>query len=201
MAQELIPHVTGRRVGLVFSRADGQRWRPGSSAFEAHVDANIAAYKVAAAEMGTSGDYLLTVPNTGESRLHWVAYDIADAGSALAIGDAKIAAGLWAEPLYHAAIDFTRDNSNARDEYTVRWYRNGLPLSSGVTAPQLTVKKRADGLDLVAATDLDPIGATGALKLDVTAYRLPVGEAAEAIATATIDGLTRTFGRLIGRDA
>lgn len=99
MAQELIPHVTGRRVGLVFTRADGQRWKPGTpGAFEAHTDGHFAAYKVAAAELGTSGDYLATVPDTGQAWLHWTAYDIADGAGTLALSDAKISAGTWGDP-------------------------------------------------------------------------------------------------------
>ena len=142
------------------------------------------------------------MPSTGLRRLSWCAYDIADGGGALVLGDTKIAAGLWVEHLYHAVIDFTRDQGDAQDEYTVRWFRDGELLTSGITLAQLQVVKRSAGTDLVAATNLAAIGATGALKLDVTDVdeRVSPGEAALVMVTATIDGAQRTFGRIIGRD-
>lgn len=106
------------------------------------------------------------------------------------------------ETIYHARVAFTRDQANTRDEYTVRFFRNATRLTVGVTGAQLQVVKRADGADLIAATNLTAIGATGAYKHDATgASRTTVGEAVLVIVTATIDGQTRTWEEVITRDS
>lgn len=104
--------------------------------------------------------------------------------------------------LYQALIKYTRDQSNATDEYTVLWHLNGAPLTSGITSPTIQVVKRLDGTNLVSSTSMSQIGSTAVYKLDVTtSQRLALGEAAIAITTAIIDGQTRTSRTLIGRDS
>lgn len=101
--------------------------------------------------------------------------------------------------LYHADIDHTRDGLANKDEYTVIWFRSGVRITSGITSPTMQIVKRADGTDLVAAAAMTQIGSTGAYKYDAST-RLSPGEAALAIASATIDGAARTFARVIARD-
>jgi hypothetical protein len=104
--------------------------------------------------------------------------------------------------LYHADIHFTRDQTNTTDEYEIRWFKNGLRVTSGITSPTIQVVNRSDGSDLIAATALTQIGSAGAYKLDATGgLRLTVGQSAEAIVSATIDSGTRTFSRMVGRDS
>ena len=104
--------------------------------------------------------------------------------------------------LYHADIHFTRDQANTQDEWTVTWFKNGVRVSASVTSPTLQLVKRADGTDLKAATAMTEIGSTESYKLDLTgADRVTVGEAVLAIAVATIDGSSRAFSRLVGRDS
>lgn len=104
--------------------------------------------------------------------------------------------------LYHADIQFTRDQANTQDEWTITWFKNGVRQTSGITSPTLQAIKRADGTDLFAATAMTQIGSTGSYKLDrTTTNRITVGEAVVAVASATIDGSTRTFSRVIGRDS
>jgi len=74
-------------------------------------------------------------------------------------------------------------------------------ITSGITVPQLQVVKRADGTDLIAATDLTEIGSTHTWKYDESSDRLTNGEAALAIVTATIDGSSREFAKVVGRDS
>jgi len=106
------------------------------------------------------------------------------------------------DAVYHADIHFTRDEANTQDEYTVAWFRDGIRLASGITSPQIQVVKRADGTDLVAATAMTQIGSTGSYKYDATGGgRQTVGEAVLVIATASIDGLTRSWARVLGRDS
>jgi len=103
--------------------------------------------------------------------------------------------------LYHADIQVAIDGTNSQDEYTVAWFKNGVRITSGITVPQLQVVKRADGTDLIAATDLTEIGSTHTWKYDESSDRLTNGEAALAIVTATIDGSSREFAKVVGRDS
>lgn len=104
--------------------------------------------------------------------------------------------------LYHADIQLHIDEANTQDEWTVTAFKNGVRLTSGVTSPTIQVVKRADGTDLVAATALTEIGTTESFKKDcVTTERTTAGEAVVAIFSATIDGGTRTFSRVVGRDS
>lgn len=104
--------------------------------------------------------------------------------------------------LYHADIQFTRDEANSTDEYTITWFKNGVRVTSGITVPTIQVAKRADGSDLIAATAPTEIASTGTFKHDATGSgRVTVGEAVLVLVGATIDGSARTFSRLIGRDS
>lgn len=107
----------------------------------------------------------------------------------------------FADLIYFADIECTIDDASGQDEYTVRWYKNGARVTTGITSPQIQVVKRADGTDLIAATSMTQIGSGGAYKYDEATNRLTAGEAAEAIVTATIDGATRTFSAMVGRDS
>ena len=100
--------------------------------------------------------------------------------------------------LYHADIQFTDDGAN--DEYTITWFKNGVRVTSGITVPTVQVVKRVDGTDLIAATALTQIGTTGSYKL-TTATVTTAGEAYLVITAATIDAGSRSFSKLISRDA
>lgn len=101
--------------------------------------------------------------------------------------------------LYHATIDFVKDSTN--DEYTIRWFKNGVRQTSGITSPTIQVVKRSDGTDLVASTAMTQVGSTGAYKYDEGTNRTTAGESYEVVVAATIDGSSRTFSRLVGRDS
>lgn len=105
--------------------------------------------------------------------------------------------------IYAAQIDLSDDESNTQDEYSVQWFKNGSPVTSGVTSPTIQVIKRADGTDLVAAAAMTEIGSTGAYKYDATAEanRISAGEAVVVQVQATIDGATRTWRRMLSRDS
>lgn len=106
------------------------------------------------------------------------------------------------ERIYHATIDLALDDDNARDEYTVRYFKDMIRQTSGITSPTIQIVKRADGTNLLAETALTQIGSTGAYKYDATAAaRLTKGEACLVVIRATIDGSTRTMERIISRDA
>lgn len=105
--------------------------------------------------------------------------------------------------VYAAQIDLSLDDDNSQDEYTVQWFKNGAPVTSGITSPTIQVIKRADGTDLVAQVAMSQIGSTGAYKYDVTSAgsRISEGEAVVVHVQATIDGATRTWRRVLSRDA
>jgi len=106
------------------------------------------------------------------------------------------------EDVYPADIQFTRDDTNDKDEYTVLWFRNGTPVTSGITVPLIQVVKRADGTDLIASTAMTQIGATGAYKYDesTAGNRVADGEAVVVICTATINGSARSWRKTVTRD-
>jgi len=103
--------------------------------------------------------------------------------------------------IYTATVDLSIDVTNGKDEYIVQWFKDGVPLTSGVTVPKLQVIKRADGTDLIANTAMSTITA-GAYKYDaVTAERTTAGEGVLVSVTATIDAATRTWRVPLSRDS
>ena len=128
----------------------------------------------------------------------------ADAAGGLPISDAG-ALDLDTElktAIYHAKVDFNYDQGNTQDEYTVQWFDNSIPVTTGITLPLIQVIKRADGADLIAEVAMTQIGATAAYKYDASgAERLTLGEAAIVVVGATIDGDARTWRWIVGRDS
>lgn len=105
------------------------------------------------------------------------------------------------EDVYPADIQLTVDDTNSKDEFTIQWFRNGTPVSSGITVPTIQAIKRADGTDLIAVSAMTQIGSTGAYKYDaITTERTTAGEAVVIVASATINGSTRTWRKVITRD-
>lgn len=112
------------------------------------------------------------------------------------------------EDFYNAFIQFTRDQANLRDEWLVGWFKNGVPVTAGITTPVLTVVDRANGTVVNGQTPTQ-VGTSGVYKYDATATsgagssneRTVIGEAVIATTTATIDGATRTFRWMMGRDS
>lgn len=103
--------------------------------------------------------------------------------------------------VYYADINFTIDNSNSRDEYTVGWFKDGVPLSSGsLSSPTLQVIKRADGTDLISSSSMDYVGSIGIVRSNQSSNRVTLGEAYITQVTAIIDGATRTWRKLFSRD-
>lgn len=128
---------------------------------------------------------------------------IADAVTDEAVSDHTTAGTVGANlaSIYAAQIDFADDNANTKDEYSVQWFKNGAPVTSGITAPTIQVVSRSDGSDLVAVASMTQIGSTGAYKYDEGTNRITDGEAVVVQVQATIDGSTRTWRKLVSRDA
>jgi len=126
--------------------------------------------------------------------------EIGIAGSGLtSLGDTRLAN---LSDFYHADILFIKDDTNSQDEYTVTWFKNGVRQTSGITVPTIQVVKRSDGTDLIGVTAMTQIGSTGSYKYDATGgLRQTAGEAYLVISVATLDGSSRTFSWIQGRDA
>lgn len=105
------------------------------------------------------------------------------------------------EDIYTADVELNLDEGNEQDEWTVVFWKNGVPIDSGVTTVQIQVRNRADGTDLIAASNMTEISTTERWKYDATlTERTAAGEAVLARVTATIDGATRTFEHVHWRD-
>lgn len=101
---------------------------------------------------------------------------------------------------YYGDIEFNPDDSTGRDEYTVRWYKNTQQITAGVTGPTITLLKRSDGTNLFAGQAMTQVGSTAVYKYDATlTNRIARNEQYEVSVTATIDSVSRTWGKFIWR--
>lgn len=117
-------------------------------------------------------------------------------------GELDITAGrVKVDDIYHADINVAVDAAAPQDEYTVTWFKNGARVTSGISSPTIQVVKRADGTSLVPSTAMTEIGSTGSYKKDEGTNLITAGEAVLVIASANIDSATRTFSKVISRDA
>lgn len=116
-----------------------------------------------------------------------------------AVGDTVIILGTSESPGgYWAKLDLVQDSSN--DEYTVVWFAQDRVLNSGITGPKIQVIRRSDGTDLIASSSMSQIGSTGYWKYNEPTNRITDGEAVIVVLTAGIDGATRTWAQVVGRD-
>lgn len=138
----------------------------------------------------------VTVPSS------WTSSDVGSVMINATIGGLSYASvacfSVYVADIYHAAVEWTIDGTT--DEYTVTWYANGVPQTSGVTNAYIQVIKRADGSDLVAETAMTQIGTTSSYRYNETTNRITEGEAVLAAVKATIDGAVRTWRVPLSRD-
>lgn len=113
------------------------------------------------------------------------------------ITDASVATDMDA---YHAKVWIVKEGSST-DHYGVAFFKNGQPVTSGITSPTIQVIKASDGTDLIASTALTEIGSLGIYKKDESSNKLTGGAIYFAKVTASIDGSTRTWLQQIGRDS
>lgn len=117
--------------------------------------------------------------------------------AANAIADAAVAADMDS----YAAKIWVIKESTTTDHYAVRWFKNGTPITSGITSPTIQVIKGSDGTDLIASTALTEIGSTHRFKKDESTNKMVAGAIYFAVVSATIDGATRTWDQQVGRDS
>jgi len=101
---------------------------------------------------------------------------------------------------YHATIWVVKESTTV-DHYAVIFFKNGQPITSGITSPTIQVIKASDGTDLVVSTALTEVGSLGIYKKDETSNKLVGGAIYFAKVVATIDGSSRTWLQQIGRDS
>jgi hypothetical protein len=103
--------------------------------------------------------------------------------------------------VYQAKVELFDDDGNSTDRYVVIWFKNGAPVTTGITAPTIQIIKVGDGSNLIASTALTEIGALGLYRHTASlAERITSGFGYIARVTATIDGASRTSYQPIGRD-
>lgn len=110
-------------------------------------------------------------------------------------------ADLDALNVFHADIRLQIDGSGGIDEHTIFWFKNAARVTTGITNPIIHSVKRSSGTSLISPTPLTEIGSTHVFKYDATGgERQKTGESYIVSVSGTIEGSTRTFTRLLGRD-
>lgn len=103
---------------------------------------------------------------------------------------------------YQAKVWIFNDVLAVTDRYSIIYFKNAQPVTSGITSPTIQVIKATDGSDLIASTALTQVASTGLYKYDATGANLIVlGASYIAKVQATIDGATRSWYQPVGRDS
>lgn len=153
------------------------------------------------------------LPDTYGERLDVAVSTRAATGDAMslspnAVNEPAVAVGAFTRDAFAADVDTYQakvwlfdDNVGAMDRYTVVWYKNGEPITTGITSPLIQVYKVADGTDLVAETAMTEIGSTGTYRYNEGTNRIADGVAYIALVKATINSIQRRWYQPVGRDS
>lgn len=131
--------------------------------------------------------------------INTVYLDLVDGGRLDAILDGIKAKTDLISEIYHADVDLRIDDANSRDNYRVTWKKDGERIVSAITDPTIQVVK-ADESDLIAETAMTANVYTFTYQATGD-ERLTAGQSVEVVVTATINGGTRTFSAVVGRDS
>jgi len=143
------------------------------------------------------------VAETGASFESEKWYTIVASASVDSIVDVNAIMDFYLEKdLYYADIFIDVDSTGGLDEYTVSWFKNDQPIEELLASPTIQVIKRSNAANLVAQTTMTAVGSTGIYKhsISVTANRISTGESYIVVTKATINGATRTWRKIVGRD-
>jgi hypothetical protein len=103
---------------------------------------------------------------------------------------------------YQAKVWLFDDNGGTTDRYAIAFFKNGEPITAGITSPTIQVIKMSDGTDLISSTSLTQVASLGLYKYDATTTsRITDGVSYMAKIIATIDSSARTWYQPIGRDS
>jgi hypothetical protein len=117
--------------------------------------------------------------------------------AANAINDAAVATDMDS---YHGKVWVVKE-STTTDHYAVAFFKNGQPVTSGITSPTIQVIKASDGTDLIASSALTQVGSTEFYKKDESTNKMTAGQIYIAKVAATIDGSSRGWAQQVGRDS
>ena len=104
---------------------------------------------------------------------------------------------------YFADIELIRDDPNTQDEYGVQWFRNSVAISSGqITNPAISVFNGFTGAALISNGVLSYSSLTnGALYRTASGANITSsGVPYLVIASGTIDGATRVWQNVVGKE-
>ena len=202
----------------IFDTNDGKVWNTNSLSFETWTNTNfldyVLNYSAVNSPISPNGFlYTFDFPTDIPKGNYWIHSLI---GSSVGI---SLASGFGSDSVY-AVIDYYQwtgvelsppfsnlylSNINlvlnsTTDDYTVSWFKNGVRLETGITSPTIQVIKRSDGTDLLISSVLSEIGSTGVYNRLENTSRMPQGsnEAYVVVVSATIDGATRSYSKIIG---
>ena len=106
--------------------------------------------------------------------------------------------------LYHSEIQFTRDTTNASQEYTAIFFKSGNVISGSLGGVSINVVSRADGSTIFSSA-MTKVGNYAIYKADTTnpANFVSLGEAAIAVVTGGGTGNipVLTQATIFGRDS
>jgi hypothetical protein len=102
---------------------------------------------------------------------------------------------------YQAKTWIFRDTATSVDRYIVAFFKNGQPITTGISSPTIQVIKATDGADLITVVGLTQIASLGLYKRDEPTNRIIVGSGYLIKTQATVDSASRTWYQPIGRDS
>lgn len=128
--------------------------------------------------------------------------NVATVDSVTALAAAAIAEAAFAADTakYQMKCQLAHDNAGTTDLYLVTFFKNGQPITSGITSMTIQVVKASDGTDLIASTALTQIASTGYFKKSEGTNRITAGSGYIAKISASIDSGTRTWSQPVSRD-
>jgi len=143
------------------------------------------------------GLYLLRVHNTGSSNVCIGSQIFSIKGGF----EVEIGAESTAFDYYYAYCNYQRSLTGSSEMYEIVWFHNGAPVTSGITSPNLEVIS-PDGTDLINTTPTQ-IGSTGIYSYVTTnsGEFITSGDSYTIIMNATINGSSRSYRTVLGRDA
>jgi len=197
-------HVSAVNVYFLLRNSTGSIWN--GTSFVAYATADLGAYDLPATEQGTASAYYTASMPAVDAGLYYivakerVGADPAEADPTAGTGTVSWNGSAAVGVTFQAKIGLIDDNTNAVDRYTVAWFRNGEPVTTGITSPTIQVIKATDGTDLIASTAMTQIATTGLYRYNESTSRVVSGAIYLARAQATIDGSTRTWYQWVGRD-
>jgi len=210
MSNIRIPESTPVFFGLTTRHPTSGNVRPGDDqpkfwVFEQAVVTGVIAGQEMVSRTGLPGVYYGNfVASTGNGFSPETWYDVMASATVAGVTDMNIVTSVFLEKnIYFADIFIDVDTTGAIDEYTVSWIKDDTPIEVPLTSPTIQVIKRSDATDLVAQTTMTQIGSTGLLKHNVSTAinRVSTGASYIVVTKATIDGATRTWRKIIGRDS